>query len=104
MRFRADSRINALIREVAAETGAALVDAEEGLERAAGGPPGKEFFHEHVHLNERGNYELARLVLPHVAPEGGGDAAPSALTQEACEAALSLTTWIGCACVRRCTR
>lgn len=93
LRFRADSRINAIICEVAAEQGVTLVDAEAGLERVAGGPPGRVFFHEHVHLNERGNYELAKLVLPSVAPGAGGEVGPSPLSQEACEEALLLTPW-----------
>ena len=58
LRFRADSRINAIIREVAARSGAILGDAE----RAFGPVPGSDLFYEHVHLRFRGNYLLARTV------------------------------------------
>ncbi|MEI8374234.1 MAG: tetratricopeptide repeat protein [Planctomycetota bacterium] len=93
LRFRADSRINAIIREVAAEQEAAgvrFVDAEQVLE-CGGLPPlsntadsepkssprvlesgskpphSKEnLFYEHVHLTFDGNYLLARTVLDQV--------------------------------------
>lgn len=58
LRFRADARINAIVREVAARDGAVLADAE----RAFGPAPGAELFYEHVHLRFAGNYLLARTV------------------------------------------
>ena len=83
LRFRADSRINAIIRDVAARTGAALADAE----RAFGPTPGSDLFYEHVHLKFAGNYLLARTVaekidrlraaltrLPGRAPDRGAHA------------------------------
>ncbi|HWC00972.1 MAG TPA: tetratricopeptide repeat protein, partial [Bryobacteraceae bacterium] len=60
LRFRADSRINRTIREVAAglrSEGVVLVDAEAAV------PPGAESFYEHVHLNFEGNYRLASAVV-----------------------------------------
>ncbi len=66
LRFRADTRINGVIREVAAAEagrGAVLVDAERALAEATGGIPGDELFHEHVHLRFAGNYALAKAVL-----------------------------------------
>jgi tetratricopeptide (TPR) repeat protein len=70
LRFRADTRINQIIRSVADEAGAEdvhLVDAVDVFEEnspyeIAGG----ELFHEHVHLNFKGNYLLARAVFEKV--------------------------------------
>ncbi len=66
LRFRADSRLNGLIRETAAqlgEEGLTLVDAEKLFEDAsAHGLVGAEWFYEHVHLNFAGNYLLARSI------------------------------------------
>ena len=69
LRFRADSRINAIIREVAGEQAAAgvrFVDAERALAQSdpeAKGISGGNLFYEHVHLTFDGNYVLARAVL-----------------------------------------
>ncbi|MBN2138055.1 MAG: tetratricopeptide repeat protein [Sedimentisphaerales bacterium] len=67
LRFRADSRINGIIREVAggrADGGVHLVDAAGVLDRACEhGIAGEDVFHEHVHLNFKGNYLLAGAVL-----------------------------------------
>jgi Flp pilus assembly protein TadD len=69
LRFRADSGIDAAIREVAAAGEVAFVDAAAAV--AADDPsgvPGWEHFDDHVHLNPDGNWvvsrELARAVLP----------------------------------------
>jgi tetratricopeptide (TPR) repeat protein len=56
LRFRADSRINQIVREVAASEQATLVDGDEGL-------PGDDLFYEHVHLNFDGNYKLAAAIF-----------------------------------------
>ncbi len=72
LRFRADSRINAAIRKVAAEQEAAgvrFVDAEQTLansDLAVGGIPGDGLFYEHVHFTFDGNYWLARSMLDQV--------------------------------------
>jgi tetratricopeptide (TPR) repeat protein len=69
LRFRADSRINQTIRDVAAEQAAGgvwLVDFENALEakeRSLGLLPGNECFYEHVHLRPEGNYLLAAAVF-----------------------------------------
>ena len=75
LRFRADSRINEIIRS-AAESGPAgvyLVDTAESLEDiSTRSIPGNELFHEHVHLNFTGNYILAKnifLKLEEILPE-----------------------------------
>ncbi len=63
LRFRADSRINATVRRVAAgeaDRGALLADVEQALGEA--GPPGYSLFHEHVHLTFAGNYAVAKEI------------------------------------------
>jgi len=99
--FRADSRINAIIKQVAAQfagPGVALCDAAAVF--AANSPvgiPGKEAFCEHVHFNFDGNYALARAwaaaaerLLPMAATNAArGDWA----SQEVCERRLALTDW-----------
>jgi tetratricopeptide (TPR) repeat protein len=67
LRFRPDQRINDTIRSVAAERSADrvhLVDAEAVFQSESPfGVPGRELFHEHVHLNFHGNYVLARAIF-----------------------------------------
>lgn len=62
LRFRADSEINRIIREVAAEEHADLVDAEQAI------APSAENFWEHVHLRPRANAQLAELVSAKLTP------------------------------------
>lgn len=97
LRFRADSRINAIIREVAAELafgGVFLVDAERQL---AESDAGQNLFHEHVHLTFAGNYVLARSMLdqvrealPQLAARPGQAAVPS---RQRCADILAFTSW-----------
>jgi tetratricopeptide (TPR) repeat protein len=64
LRFRADTRLNAVIRNVAAQAGAVFVDAQDQARKASpGGIPGENLLYEHVHLNFAGNYLLARACL-----------------------------------------
>jgi len=67
LRFRADSRINRIIRETAADRedeGIFLVDAaREMAASSANGIPGRDLFYEHVHMNFRGNYLLAKSLF-----------------------------------------
>lgn len=76
LRFRADSRVNEIIREVASRLDVPLVDAAE-LFAAGESLPGRRLFHEHVHLNVLGTHALASAVfraawerLPGVDPAG----------------------------------
>jgi tetratricopeptide (TPR) repeat protein len=67
LRFRADSRVNATIRGVAAMAGrgTSLLDAARRFEQGvAGHPPlpGRRLFYEHVHLTFEGNLALAGAV------------------------------------------
>jgi len=98
--FRADSRINGLIREAGrrfAGPDLALCDAAAILADASPmGIPGQELLYEHVHLNFDGNYRLAlawaeglqQLLPPALARRAGSWA-----SQEVCERRLGLTDW-----------
>jgi tetratricopeptide (TPR) repeat protein len=70
LRFRADNRINTIIRDIAGEKTAEqiyLVDANKLFkDNSPHGIPGQELFYEHVHLNFRGNYLLARTIFQQV--------------------------------------
>ena len=97
--FRADSTINAIIREVAAahvNQGVRWVDASEVLP-GAGGIPGEEAFYEHVHLSEAGNYHLALAFgteIEPLLPEAiRGTATPGWADIEICARRLGLTDW-----------
>lgn len=66
LRFRADGRINEIIRDTAAGQfdGVHLVDAARIFEQnSPHQAPGNELFYEHVHMNFAGNYLLARSVV-----------------------------------------
>jgi tetratricopeptide (TPR) repeat protein len=80
LRFRADSRLNEIIRQTAAAQGVRLIDGERELARlSSGGVPGEELFYDHVHLNFRGNYALAALFVPEVERALFGKAHPPSL-------------------------
>ena len=100
IRFRTDSKINQIIREVAAaEGGARLADA--AAEFAGHCPcqaPGDEYFLEHVHMTFQGNWQLAQVLSDAIAglapPALGPPAANlSPLSQEQCARALGYTEW-----------
>jgi tetratricopeptide (TPR) repeat protein len=100
--FRADSRINELIRQAARQSSNSnllMFDAAATL--ASGGPGeicGDETFFEHVHFNFDGNYRLARawagLIAPLVAETGRTKRKDRDwLSQAICEQRLGLTDW-----------
>ena len=105
LRFRADTRINNIIREVASGKNARsifLVDAERdftGSDETQFGIPGDELFYEHVHMNFDGNYELSRSLFHKIAdvlPESirnrrGFDPEPP--SKDRCVELLALTGW-----------
>ncbi|MHC4752460.1 MAG: tetratricopeptide repeat protein, partial [Planctomycetota bacterium] len=70
LRFRADTRINEIIRTVSSdstEEGIYLLDVAGAFEENSPyKSPGEELFYEHVHLNFKGNYLLARTVFEQV--------------------------------------
>ena len=102
LRFRADAQINNIIRQVARakSNDAYLLDIEEVFQQnSAHGQVGSELLHEHVHLNFRGNYILARSLLGRIQ-----DMLPTEirelrhksselLTQEQCETRMAFTIW-----------
>ena len=89
--FRADSRINDIIREEAAHregAGIFLADPAQAL-----GEPGDDLFYDHVHLRFAGDYAVAQMLLPRVAAAlalGPGGAIPS---RDECAAALAFNEW-----------
>lgn len=70
LRFRADTRINKIIRDVATDKAAEsiyLVDIASVFEKnSPHGTPGEELFYEHVHLSFKGTYLLAKTVFEQV--------------------------------------
>ena len=100
LRFRADRRINEIIRLSArrkAAKGVHLVDAVRAFEQdSPHGTPGSELFYEHVHMNCRGNYVLARALAEQVSallPQSltRGDDIRPLLSQAECERRLAYT-------------
>jgi len=100
LRFRADTRINEIIRSVAGERngdGVRLVDAERTLESAAPRRvPGNDLFLDHVHPTFAGNYLIARGLLEQIEallPEAvtRGRTGEEPLTREQCAFRLALT-------------
>jgi len=67
LRFRADTRINRIIREITdkkTKEGVYLVDAAKVFEKNSPyETPGEEFFYEHVHMNFTGTYLLAKAIF-----------------------------------------
>jgi tetratricopeptide (TPR) repeat protein len=103
LRFRADARINGIIRGVVgskAGEGVYLADAVKAYEdESPYGTPGEELFYEHVHMNFRGTYVLARVifeqvqqVLPEWVKKYQGNGRP-VLTEEECAQRLVYTGW-----------
>jgi tetratricopeptide (TPR) repeat protein len=72
LRFRADTRINEVIRGVAEQTELPrvhLANVAEALDaNSPHGLSGAEFFYEHVHLTFEGNYVVAKTVLEQIEP------------------------------------
>jgi len=97
LRFRADSRINRVIEEVAREFAdcAAVLDIEELLAAASRhGVCGEESFLEHVHLNFHGNYLLAAGLLPLLDSLIGAPIVDRRIvTETACRERLAFTPW-----------
>jgi tetratricopeptide (TPR) repeat protein len=99
--FRADTRINTAIRQVAQQrAGERLVfcDAEHALaQEAPANIAGDETFYEHVHFNFDGNYRLGKLwaeqIGQRLASEGILPATTNWLSSAACERALGLSIW-----------
>lgn len=71
LRFRADTRLNEIIRAAAAKhagEGVRLADCETAVSReCADGLAGNEVLYEHVHLNFAGNCRVARQISEQIA-------------------------------------
>lgn len=99
--FRADSRINDIIRAAArrfAGESVVLCDSAEALSAASPhGISGDELFYEHVHLNPDGNYALALAWAGQIDKLLDSalkrDERPSWASQADCEQRLGLTEW-----------
>lgn len=65
LRFRADSRINNIIRELAAKNPDIIfVDAEQEFSKnSINDLPGENFFYEHVHFKLNGSYLLSKIFV-----------------------------------------
>ncbi|MBE0535353.1 MAG: tetratricopeptide repeat protein [Phycisphaerae bacterium] len=101
LRFRADNRINNIIRTTAAghRDRVVLLDFEKTLEEhAPDGIAGSQHFYEHVHFNFAGNYLLAKSLFEQIAPrlseKAGARAADDAPPSESqCARYLAYTEW-----------
>jgi tetratricopeptide (TPR) repeat protein len=105
MQFRADSKINGIVRRTVAELsdpGVSLADAEMLLaagDRCGDGILGEETFYDHVHFNFDGDYELARNLTPAVVGAMGtqrnlpADTSAALPSRADCARRLALTAW-----------
>lgn len=97
LRFRADSRINEILRTVAAseaEEGLYFLDGERLLaDRDANGIPGREYFFEHVHFTSSGNYEIGLAMAQEVSKVLGLESAEPWLSQAECDHQLGWTSF-----------
>jgi tetratricopeptide (TPR) repeat protein len=100
LRFRADNRINDILRQVARQEptkGVEFLDAVKLFdENSPHGIPGEELFYEHVHMTFPGNYLLARAVLERMVASGHVAQPPSAgetPTEAQCAQDLACTAW-----------
>jgi tetratricopeptide (TPR) repeat protein len=99
LRFRADSRINQIIRAVATNSGpgAQLLDTESHFAAEShNGVIGGELLYDHVHLTPTGNYLLARAAFAQVVSTLPADAKLSVhnsepLSEADCEKLLAFT-------------
>jgi tetratricopeptide (TPR) repeat protein len=67
LRFRADSKLNDVIRGLAGTAGVSVVDGAAVLAaESEHNIPGSELFYEHVHMNPRGTYLLARAYFAQI--------------------------------------
>jgi tetratricopeptide (TPR) repeat protein len=96
LRFRADSRLTAIAKEVGERPSVILLDGEREL-LAAGisrdGVLGDEFFFEHVHLRPEGNFVLASAIAEAMMELLGADRPlPSPIMSRVAER-LGLSAW-----------
>jgi tetratricopeptide (TPR) repeat protein len=106
LRFRADTRINEIVRDMTGNKtndGVYLVDAVKVFEESSPHQtPGEELFYEHVHMNFKGNYLLAgaifrqvEKILPERIESYRADES-SFPTEAECARDLAYTDWDRC--------
>ncbi len=100
LRFRADSKLNDVIRGLAgAGPNVEVVDGAAALASESDhGVPGSGLFYEHVHMNPRGNYVLARALFSQINSMLPADLRGSAVTtdiasEDECERRLAFTPY-----------
>jgi len=100
LQFRADSRLNDILREVATEkpqSGVTLIDAEKIFSESAlseNGIAGDKLFSEHVHLKFEGDYLLACALYPAVVQDlDKGKAIRPVPSRAECARELAYTPW-----------
>jgi tetratricopeptide (TPR) repeat protein len=99
LRFRADSRIDEIIRSIAKSSGQTveLLDAQSALAAESHyGVIGSELLYEHVHLKPQGNYLLARAALEKIisilpSESLGSTSSSEPIGESECERLLALT-------------
>jgi tetratricopeptide (TPR) repeat protein len=92
LRFRADSRINAIADSLgrAGLPATVFVDIAQLLDRqSAGGVSGDEMFYDHVHMNFHGNYLIARILADAI----DGPSANRPVPEDTCKTRLAFTDW-----------
>ena len=97
LRFRADSKLNSVIREqlVQYERQVTLVDSEQLFERGGSGAisiPGDDFFYDHVHLSFAGNFLVAKAMAEAVVSQVDPSSRFST-SMESVSSALVYTDW-----------
>jgi tetratricopeptide (TPR) repeat protein len=99
LRFRADSKLNAITQSLgqAESDNVIFIDAQTALDaQSPGGIAGREIFYEHVHFTFEGNYHLARLFSGEIASQltsGGDKPGGQWLTSAECAERLAYTDW-----------
>ena len=99
LRFRADSKLNAITQALgqAESDNVTFIDAQTALDaQSPGGIAGRETFYEHVHFTFEGNYRLARLFSGEIASHlasGGDKPGGQWLTAAECAERLAYTDW-----------
>jgi tetratricopeptide (TPR) repeat protein len=100
LQFRADSRINAILRSEATareRRGITWIDVERALAESASkdqGLPGDRLFYDHVHFRFEGDYEVAKTLWPTVVNALGlTRRSDPALSRQQCSDLLAYTRW-----------
>lgn len=99
LRFRADSKLNNVVRSFASSgPDVAVVDADALIAGASEHLiPGSDLFYDHVHPNPRGTYlfasALSRQIATMLPRELASGATADPISQEACERLLAFTPY-----------